>query len=253
MAGDLPEAFLGDRTIPRQPLSHAFDPTGPTLLQRWPCSAAPAGLLIFTLSIPPFFSNPHLKRQCGGFYVINFPFPLLFVQRQEQQSRPSWWERRRRSIWAGSRPKGVESANSIKSVGEGPSSVEHLLRMFGLLTFDLPLVDTAFLVPCICVSECVCLCHCVPAYATVPKYICFSGSCQSMATFFCTPTVACGTVIFVNAMLVTFRKSPEQSGPNKHRHGWFRLFFTLFSVQWNPDPKAVFIHYQIRNEYEKPI
>lgn len=30
---------------------------------------------------PPFlfFSNPHLKRQCGCFYIINYPFPLHFV------------------------------------------------------------------------------------------------------------------------------------------------------------------------------
>lgn len=101
---------------------------------------------------------------------------------------------------------------------------------YGCLDFDLPLVDAMLLCLSCSMSLCICLCHCVPAYATVPKYICFSGSCQSMATFFCTPTVACGTVIFVNATLVKFRKSSKQSRPNKHRHGWFRVFFTLFSV-----------------------
>lgn len=85
--------------------------------------------------------------------------------------------------------------------------------------------------------------------------MCFSGSCQSTATSFCTPTVACGTVIFVNATLVTFLQSPERSGPNKYRHAWFCFFFFFFPLLYfqhmlakPPDPKAVFIHYKIRNE-----
>lgn len=157
----------------------------------------------------------------------------VYTQRQKSRDREwvgeseRWW----RSIWAGSRVKGGERANSIKSVYEGFSWVKHLLQMFGL-----------WLSPCwryvilplslrvsVRVLDCVFVCGCAPAYATTPKYICFSARCQSEATFFCTPTVACGTIIFVNAMLVTFCKGPEWSRPNKHRHGWFRLFFTLFS------------------------
>lgn len=136
----------------------------------------------------------------------------------------------------------------------GLSWVKHLLQMSGLRTIPLLMLsksDSLTLCVCPCVSVCVCVCSCAAACATVPKYICFSASCQSKAAFFsCTPTVACGTVIFVNATLVTFCKSPERSRPNKHRHGWFRLFFTLLSghSSWNPDPKALFRHCQIRNE-----
>lgn len=65
-----------------------------------------------------------------------------------------------------------------------------------------------------------------------------------------TPTVASGTVISVNATPVASHNSPEWSGPNKHSHGRFRLFFTLFSGhdERSPDPEAAFKHYQIRNE-----
>lgn len=65
-----------------------------------------------------------------------------------------------------------------------------------------------------------------------------------------TPTVASGTVIFVNATPVASHNSPERSGPNKPRHGWFRLFFTPFSGhgEWSPDPEATFKHYQSRRE-----
>lgn len=237
MAGDLPEAFLGDRSVPLQPLSHAFDPTGPTLQQRWPCSAAPAGLLIFTLPLTapssplactPLFSNPHLKRQCGGFYIINLPLPTtICTDRSNDRERESESERSG-SVHLGW-IQGGGRANSIKSVCEGLSWVKHLLQRFGLWPspcwryVSLPLSLQVFVRVCLCMSLR------ANVRATVPKYICFSASCQSEATFFCTPTVACGTVIFVNATLVTFRKSPERSEPNKHRHGWFRLFFTLFS------------------------
>lgn len=135
--------------------------------------------------------------------------------------------------------------SSLKAAMRGLSWVKHLLHMFG----PSPCWRYARL-PSLAVSVCVRVCCPVPACATVPKYICFSASCQSEAILFCTPTVACGTVIFVDATPVTFRKSPERSGPNKHRHGWFCLFCTLFSghSSWNPDPEAVFRHYQIRNE-----
>lgn len=65
-----------------------------------------------------------------------------------------------------------------------------------------------------------------------------------------TPTVASGTVVFVNATPVASYKSPEWSGPDKHRHGRFRLFFTLFSGhgEQSPDSEAAFKHYQIRND-----
>lgn len=85
MAGDLPEAFLGDRSVPLQPLSCAFDPTGPTLQQRWPCCGAPAGLLILRSPLNPlcslglrssFFFPPHLKRQCCGSHINKYHFPL---------------------------------------------------------------------------------------------------------------------------------------------------------------------------------
>jgi len=148
MAGDLPEAFLGDRSVPLQPLSHAFDPTGPTPQQRWPCCAAPAGLLIFTLPLiapspplactPLFFYNPHLKRQWDGFYVINFPFPILFLlstdrgtDRERERVRERWW----RSVGAGSTERDGWRANSIKSVCEGLSRVKHLRRRFGVWLF----------------------------------------------------------------------------------------------------------------------
>lgn len=120
---------------------------------------------------------------------------------------------------------------------------------YGCLNSDSPSCwQSATLAACICVCAFVYVSMCQHMTLTVPKYICFSASCQSEGTFFCTPTVACGTVIFVNATLVTFCKSPERSGPNKHRHGWFHLFFTLFSghSEWNPDPKAVFKLHQIR-------
>lgn len=43
-------------------------------------------------------------------------------------------------------------------------------------------------------------------------------------------------------------KSPEWSGPDEHRHGGFRLFFTLFPGrgEWSPDSEATFKHYHIR-------
>lgn len=57
----------------------------------------PGFLFLHSPSQPPllpwpallFFSNPHLKRQCGGFYIINFPFPPFFVHKQRQRSRES--------------------------------------------------------------------------------------------------------------------------------------------------------------------
>lgn len=69
-----------------------------------------------------------------------------------------------------------------------------------------------------CQNALLCLSMCVSVAAA-----------RAQPLFFCTPTVACGTIIFVNATLVTFCQSPERSGPNKYRHGWFCLFCTLFS------------------------
>lgn len=69
-----------------------------------------------------------------------------------------------------------------------------------------------------------------------------------------TPTVAPGTVIFVNATPVASQNSPEWSGPNKHRHGRFRLFFTLFPGhgEWRPDPGAAFKHSRIAGQFREP-
>ena len=61
-----------------------------------------------------FFSNPHLKRQCGDFCVINFSFPPLFVPQKDAS-------------------KEVVTLGWIQDEGhEGTARVKHLLRMFGL-------------------------------------------------------------------------------------------------------------------------
>lgn len=100
--------------------------------------------------------------------------------------------------------------------------------MFVLFLLMVP--KLSYLIECsVNVSEGICKRPYVPECTTVPKYV-FPWQLPDLNHFFfCTPTVACGTIIFVNATLVTFCQSPEWSQPNKYRHGWFCLFCTLFS------------------------
>lgn len=237
MAGDLPEAFLGDRPVPLQPLSRAFDPTGPTLQQRWPCSGAPAGLLIFTLpsqssllswpALLIFFSNPHLKRQCCGSHINNIHF-LTRLRSYVMEGKMGEVD------WAASRERTLRQ--------KGRSQVQHLLHLW---VQTLPLSTPRRLLPLR--LRCVVLCQrmpwCISIDVSAP-----AATARPLSSR--TPTVASGTVIFVNATPVASHNSPEWSGPNKHRHGRFCLFFTLFSGhgEWSPDPEATFKHYQIRNE-----
>lgn len=83
--------------------------------------------------------------------------------------------------------------------------------------------------------------RCISIYISAP-------AATARPLSFRTPTVASGTVVFVNATPVVSYKSPEWSGPDKHRHGGFRLFFTLFPGrgEWSPDSEATFKHYHIR-------
>lgn len=247
MAENLPEAFLGDRTIPWQALSHAFDPTGPALQQRWPCRAACDGLLIFTLSItallasPIPFSNPYLKWQCSFFYIINLPLSLHSCT-MTQATIETAFEKEVMFYFlsAGSILKGGRSLWEAQ-LNQTPS------RNVWTSTPPFVVVTQACLSCFVCSG--VCKRWRVPASATVSKYMCFSGSCQSTATLFCTPTVACGTIIFVNATLVTFLQSPERSGLNKHRHAWFRYFFPLYFQHMLVKPiRSILEHHTIRNE-----
>lgn len=83
--------------------------------------------------------------------------------------------------------------------------------------------------------------RCISIYVSAP-------AATARPLSFRTPTVASGTVVFVNATPVVSYKSPEWSGPDKHRHGGFRLFFPLFPGrgEWSPDSEATFKHYHIR-------
>lgn len=219
MAADLPEAFLGDRSVPLQPLSHAFDPTGPTLQQRWPCSAAPAGLLIFTL--PPltapssplactplflfFFPNPHLKRQCVGFFIPLSPSPHCCSSTDRGSDGRGGRENAGRVL----RRRIQGETTSLKVAVRGLGWVGTLATHVWALTLPLLMICEA---ACLAVSECVC--SSVPAYATVPKYICFSASCQSEATLLRTPTVARGAVISFNATAgYVFQEPWTKAGP----------------------------------------
>lgn len=97
--------------------------------------------------------------------------------------------------------------------------------------------------------QCVCVWCSLQAYSTVPKYIRFSGSCQREATICRTPTVACGTVIFVNATPATFWKGPLLT--DMVNSACFALYFQDTASEKkkkNPDPEAISRHYQIRNE-----
>lgn len=69
----------------------------PTLQQRWPCSAASAGFLHYpslqSFGLHSSFFNPHLKRQCVGFYTIKFPIPQPFGCTQKHWWSENEWER----------------------------------------------------------------------------------------------------------------------------------------------------------------
>ena len=88
-----------------------------------------------------FFSNPHLKRQCGGFYIINFHFPLLFVYRQRQPSR----EREKRVREQRQRSSGPHPGWRVEAE---PTPLKVSMRgwaesntYYGCLDSDPPLVD----------------------------------------------------------------------------------------------------------------
>lgn len=145
-------------------------------------------------------------------------------------------ERKTWKRWTGLRPgrersvkRGGAKSNTYYTSGFRPSPCRHHAR---LLPMRLRCV-----VPCQHMPWCISIDVLVPA-----------ATARTLSSR--TPTVASGTVIVVNATPVASHNSPEWSGPNKHRHGRFRLFFTLFSGhgEWSPDPEAAFKHYQIRSE-----
>lgn len=106
------------------------------------------------------FSNPHLKRQCNGFYIINFLSSYFFLQ-----SRQSQRDSQQLSIWARSRMKNLDWSQLHLQCLRGAEPSQTFTT--DVWTLNLPLLilcKSAPSVLCVCVSESLCANICLSVY-----------------------------------------------------------------------------------------